>query len=53
MALLLIMRIHETFYCQEHKMYAEVAAAVCDERVVWREDGVPIIQSKANPNHYS
>ncbi|XP_076939020.1 phosphoribosylglycinamide formyltransferase, chloroplastic-like [Bidens hawaiensis] len=38
---------------QEHKMYAEVAAAVCDERVIWREDGVPIIQSKANPNHYS
>ncbi|KAK9060410.1 hypothetical protein SSX86_021114 [Deinandra increscens subsp. villosa] len=38
---------------QEHKMYAEVAAAVCEERVIWREDGVPIIQSKANPNHYS
>ncbi|XP_076886703.1 phosphoribosylglycinamide formyltransferase, chloroplastic-like [Bidens hawaiensis] len=38
---------------QEHKMYSEVAAAVCDERVVWREDGVPIIQSKANPDHYS
>ncbi|KAL8242565.1 hypothetical protein R6Q59_012867 [Mikania micrantha] len=38
---------------QEHKMYAEVVAAVCEERVIWREDGVPIIQSKANPNHYS
>ncbi|KAI3712166.1 hypothetical protein L1987_70715 [Smallanthus sonchifolius] len=38
---------------QEHKMYAEVAAAVCEERVIWREDGVPVIQSKANPNHYS
>lgn len=38
---------------QEHKMYAEVAAAVCEERVIWREDGVPIIRSKANPNHYS
>ncbi|XP_071731867.1 phosphoribosylglycinamide formyltransferase, chloroplastic-like [Rutidosis leptorrhynchoides] len=39
--------------CQEHKMYAEVAAAVCEDRVIWREDGVPIIRSKANPNHYS
>ncbi|KAI3716149.1 hypothetical protein L6452_23275 [Arctium lappa] len=38
---------------QEHKMYAEVAAAICDERVIWREDGVPLIQSKANPEHYS
>ncbi|KAL8223741.1 hypothetical protein R6Q57_019216 [Mikania cordata] len=38
---------------QEHKLYAEVVAAVCEERVIWREDGVPIIQSKANPNHYS
>lgn len=34
-------------------MYAEVAAAVCEERVIWRGDGVPIIKSKANPNHYS
>nr|GEX10042.1 phosphoribosylglycinamide formyltransferase, chloroplastic [Tanacetum cinerariifolium] len=23
---------------QEHKMYAEVAAAICEERVIWRED---------------
>ncbi|KAK1414408.1 hypothetical protein QVD17_30152 [Tagetes erecta] len=38
---------------QEHKMYAEVAAAICEERVFWREDGVPIIQSKANPNVFS
>ncbi|KAI3815107.1 hypothetical protein L1987_14763 [Smallanthus sonchifolius] len=38
---------------QEHKLYAEVAAAVCEELVIWREDGVPIIQSKSNPNHYS
>ncbi|GJU93197.1 phosphoribosylglycinamide formyltransferase, chloroplastic [Tanacetum coccineum] len=38
---------------QEHKMYAEVAAAICEERVIWREDGVPIIKSKANPYHYS
>ncbi|KAI3525315.1 hypothetical protein L1887_04012 [Cichorium endivia] len=38
---------------QEHKMYAEVAAAICEERVIWREDGVPIIRSKANPQHYS
>nr|GEV46456.1 phosphoribosylglycinamide formyltransferase, chloroplastic-like [Tanacetum cinerariifolium] len=38
---------------QEYIMYAEVAAAICEERAIWREDGVPIIKSKANPNHYS
>ncbi|XP_071691841.1 phosphoribosylglycinamide formyltransferase, chloroplastic-like [Rutidosis leptorrhynchoides] len=38
---------------QEHKMYAEVAAAVCEERVIWREDGVPIIRSKSDLNHFS
>ncbi|XP_023729397.1 phosphoribosylglycinamide formyltransferase, chloroplastic isoform X2 [Lactuca sativa] len=37
---------------QEHKMYVEVAAAICEERVIWREDGVPIIKSKTNPQHY-
>ncbi|CAN4126942.1 unnamed protein product [Withania somnifera] len=37
---------------QEHKLYVEVAAALCEERIVWREDGVPLIQSKEDPNHY-
>lgn len=38
---------------QEHRMYVEVVEALCEERIAWREDGVPLIQSKANPTHYS
>ncbi|CAA0837203.1 Phosphoribosylglycinamide formyltransferase-chloroplastic [Striga hermonthica] len=37
---------------EEHELYVEVAAALCEERIVWREDGVPVIQSKENPNNY-
>ncbi|XP_009772154.1 phosphoribosylglycinamide formyltransferase, chloroplastic [Nicotiana tabacum] len=37
---------------EEHKLYVEVAAALCEERIVWRQDGVPLIQSKEDPNHY-
>lgn len=28
---------------QEHKLYPEAVAALCDGRVTWRDDGVPII----------
>ncbi|KAK4421383.1 Phosphoribosylglycinamide formyltransferase, chloroplastic [Sesamum alatum] len=35
---------------EEHKLYVEVAAALCEERIAWREDGVPLIRSKENPN---
>lgn len=28
---------------QEHELYPEAVAALCDDRVTWREDGVPII----------
>ncbi|XP_052183286.1 phosphoribosylglycinamide formyltransferase, chloroplastic isoform X2 [Diospyros lotus] len=38
---------------KEHQLYVEVAAALCEERIAWRKDGVPLIQSKDNPNHYS
>lgn len=37
---------------EEHKLYVQVVAALCDERIVWREDGVPLIQSKDDPNLY-
>ncbi|XVE51028.1 hypothetical protein DITRI_Ditri02bG0005400 [Diplodiscus trichospermus] len=37
---------------EEHKLYVEVAAALCEDRIVWREDGVPLIQSKENPEQY-
>lgn len=28
---------------QEHKLYPEAVAALCDGRVTWRDDGVPIV----------
>lgn len=37
---------------EEHRLYAEVVAALCDERIIWRSDGVPLIQSKENPNEF-
>ncbi|KAL7088572.1 hypothetical protein ACP275_13G135700 [Erythranthe tilingii] len=37
---------------EEHKLYVEVSAALCEERVIWREDGVPIIRSKETPLDY-
>ncbi|KAH6801624.1 Formyl transferase [Perilla frutescens var. frutescens] len=37
---------------EEHKLYMEVCAALCEERISWREDGVPLIQSKQDPNDY-
>lgn len=37
---------------EEHRLYAEVVSALCDERVVWREDGVPLIRSRDNPDEY-
>ncbi|KAG6412099.1 hypothetical protein SASPL_124766 [Salvia splendens] len=37
---------------EEHKLYVEVCSALCDERIIWREDGVPLIQSKHDPTHY-
>ncbi|CAH8314231.1 unnamed protein product [Eruca vesicaria subsp. sativa] len=35
---------------EEHKLYVEVVTAICEERIKWREDGVPLIQSKDNPH---
>ncbi|KAK8973670.1 hypothetical protein V6N11_044641 [Hibiscus sabdariffa] len=37
---------------EEHKLYVEVTAALCEDRIVWREDGVPLIRSKENPEEY-
>ncbi|KAJ0965188.1 hypothetical protein J5N97_026326 [Dioscorea zingiberensis] len=38
---------------EEHKVYVEAVAALCDDRIVWRVDGVPLIRSKENPDEYS
>ncbi|XWS12907.1 hypothetical protein CRYUN_Cryun37aG0130500 [Craigia yunnanensis] len=37
---------------EEHKLYVEVTTALCEDRIVWREDGVPLILSKENPEEY-
>uniref|UniRef100_A0A1D1YZK8 Phosphoribosylglycinamide formyltransferase, chloroplastic n=1 Tax=Anthurium amnicola TaxID=1678845 RepID=A0A1D1YZK8_9ARAE len=37
---------------EEHKLYVEVVEALCEERITWREDGVPLIRSRENPNEY-
>ncbi|GKV14946.1 hypothetical protein SLEP1_g25743 [Rubroshorea leprosula] len=37
---------------EEHQLYIEVTAALCEERISWREDGVPLIRSKDNPKDY-
>ncbi|RYR04250.1 hypothetical protein Ahy_B06g083887 isoform B [Arachis hypogaea] len=37
---------------EEHRLYVEVVKALCEERIVWREDGVPLIRSKDNPNEF-
>ena len=39
-------------FLQEHKLYVEVTTALCEDRIVWREDGVPLIRSKENPEEY-
>ncbi|KAK2992234.1 hypothetical protein RJ640_005721 [Escallonia rubra] len=42
----------EELAAREHRMYVDVAAALCEDRIIWREDGVPLIQSKENPKDY-
>ncbi|KAG9446052.1 hypothetical protein H6P81_012180 [Aristolochia fimbriata] len=36
----------------EHKLYVEVVVALCEDRITWRPDGVPLIQNKGNPTLY-
>lgn len=38
---------------EEHRLYVDVVAALCEDRIIWRDDGVPLIQSKEDPNRYS
>ncbi|RZS02297.1 hypothetical protein BHM03_00032324 [Ensete ventricosum] len=35
---------------QEHQVYVEVVTALCEDRIVWRDDGVPLIRSRDNPD---
>ncbi|XP_075476920.1 phosphoribosylglycinamide formyltransferase, chloroplastic-like [Primulina tabacum] len=36
---------------EEHKLYVEVVSALCEDRITWREDGVPLIRE--NPHDYT
>ncbi|TVU14473.1 hypothetical protein EJB05_37944, partial [Eragrostis curvula] len=38
---------------EEHQVYVEAVAALCDGRIVWREDGVPLIKSRTNPDEFT
>ncbi|KAJ6845503.1 phosphoribosylglycinamide formyltransferase, chloroplastic-like isoform X1 [Iris pallida] len=38
---------------EEHQVYVEVVSALCEDRIVWREDGVPLIRSREDPNVYT
>ncbi|KAM3189533.1 hypothetical protein ACQJBY_068055 [Aegilops geniculata] len=38
---------------EEHQVYVEAVAALCEDRIVWRDDGVPLIRSQTNPNAYT
>ncbi|XP_043692508.1 phosphoribosylglycinamide formyltransferase, chloroplastic-like [Telopea speciosissima] len=46
-------KLAERVLHEEHQLYVEVTGAFCEERVTWREDGVPLIRSRENPNKYS
>lgn len=37
---------------EEHQLYVEVVEALCEDRLVWRKDGVPLIRSKENPDEF-
>lgn len=38
---------------EEHKLFVEVVSALCEDRIIWRKDGVPLIKSKENPRDYT
>lgn len=42
-----------TLRFQEHHVYVEAVAALCEDRIVWREDGVPLIRTHTNPDTYT
>ncbi|KAL4192338.1 hypothetical protein AMTRI_Chr06g193850 [Amborella trichopoda] len=37
---------------EEHQLYVEVVEALCEERIVWRNDGVPLIRIKGRQDEY-
>ncbi|KAJ8452222.1 hypothetical protein Cgig2_006027 [Carnegiea gigantea] len=37
---------------EEHCLYVDVVAALCEDRIIWRDDGVPLIHRKEDPIQY-
>ncbi|MCO5593887.1 hypothetical protein L7F22_047906 [Adiantum nelumboides] len=37
---------------EEHKLYPEVVAAICEDRIFWREDGAPLIRRSWDEAEY-
>lgn len=37
---------------QEHVLYTEAVAALCEDRIFWREDGVPLIRKSWDEAEY-
>ncbi|XP_020571897.1 phosphoribosylglycinamide formyltransferase, chloroplastic [Phalaenopsis equestris] len=38
---------------EEHHVFVEVVSALCEDRIVWREDEVPLIRSRENPDEFN
>ncbi|KAI5020537.1 hypothetical protein ZWY2020_045425 [Hordeum vulgare] len=38
---------------EEHHVYVEAVAALCEDRIVWREDGILLIRTRTDPNAYT
>lgn len=39
---LIALRVHASLL-QEHKLYPRCVAALCDGRITWRDDGIPVM----------
>lgn len=37
---------------EEHNLYPEVVAALCEDRIFWREDGIPLIRKSWDEAEY-
>ncbi|PON91342.1 Phosphoribosylglycinamide formyltransferase [Trema orientale] len=37
---------------EEHRLYVEVVEAICEDRITWRQDGVPLIRRKENLDEF-
>eukprot|EP00850_Spirogloea_muscicola_P016898 SM000141S00842 [mRNA] locus=s141:63519:64931:+ [translate_table: standard] len=37
---------------QEHQVYVQVVAALCEDRITWREDGVPLLRTSWDECEY-